>query len=422
MTVPSPVAQPNRIPPGNLRVLLVNQAFWPDVTATAQHAHDLARHMTAAGVDVAVIASRSLYGKSGEALASEEVVDGIRVVRPMRSAFDKRHMLGRAFDFLAFYAAAAIRALGLPRFHVVVCFTTPPFISTVGLLQKWLRGSRFVIWVMDLYPDVPVAAGVLRRNSLTHRLCTALDRLCMRHADSVVVLGACMRERVLRRGIDPDKIKTINVWSDPEEVQNAPEGARKLREEWGIGARFVVEYAGNFGIGHDHEALFGGMRECSDQKDLCWLIVGGGKRRQALEDFVAGERISNVLFKPYQPRTRLGALLGAGDVHLVTMRQEFEGLMVPSKFYGILAAARPVVFVGPEGSEVARVIRERECGLIVPPGDGHALSAALQHLQSNPETGRRMGLRGHQAMIDQFQARIACDAWLQLLRQVSSQP
>jgi len=411
----APQKQPARKP---LRVLMVNQGFWPDVAATAQHGHDLARYLVQRGDSVTALASRSIYGESGVTLPPEERVDGIRVVRVAHSAFGKRRIAGRVFDFVAFYAAAVLKALRLPKPDVVVCFTTPPFIAVVGLLLKWLRGSRFAFWAMDLYPEVPVAAGLLRRGSLLHRFFAAIDAFCMRHADVVVVLGRCMRERVLERGIDPCKVAMINVWSDPDEVRELDRERNPLRAEWNIGDRFVVEYSGNFGIGHDNATLFEAMRALSGQADLRWAIVGGGTKKAELESFVESHRIDNVVMRPYQPRGRLGELLALGDVHLVTMANEFAGLMVPSKFYGVLAAGRPLIFVGPRSSEVARVVLDEQCGIVVEPGDGAGLSAAVQALRQDPERARQMGMRGRRVLVERFDTQRACEAWHALLHRI----
>ena len=158
-----------------MRVLLVNQVFHPDVAATAQHAHDLARHLVRHGHEVNVVASRSIYGERGRGLPRRELVDGATVHRVGGNLFGKAGLAGRLVDFVLFYVAAGFRAITLPKADVVVCFTTPPFIALLGWLLKRLRGSRFVYWVMDLYPEVPVGCGVMREGSLLTRFFEGLS-------------------------------------------------------------------------------------------------------------------------------------------------------------------------------------------------------------------------------------------------------
>lgn len=402
-----------------MKVLFVNQSFWPDVAATAQHAHDLARALARQGDEVTVIASRSIYGEAGSTLPKEETVDGIRIRRVTSALFGKAGLFARAVDFVVFGIAAAVRALLLPRQDVVVCLTTPPFIGLIGAMLKAVRGTRYVLWSMDLYPDVPVTAGVLRDGSPSHRIFDAIERFCLRRADLVVVLGRCMEERVLAKGIDPARVRSINVWSDPAEVAVRPAHASPFRAEWGLGDRFVVEYSGNFGIGHDLDAVADAATRLAGDAGIAWAVVGGGVLKRELETIVAQRGIGNVVFRPYQPRSRLGDLIALGDVHIVSVAPGFEGLLVPSKFYGVLAAGRPTIFVGARGSEIARVIEEEQCGIVVPNGDGAALVQAILRLRDDPALARAMGDRARRAAEQKYGTDSACARWRTALAHVA---
>jgi len=403
---------------GPLRVLLLNQVFWPDVAATAQHGHDLGRYLVEHGEQVTALASRSLYSESGKALARTDMVDGIKIVRAGQAIFGKKGIASRAFDFVSFYLAAMWKVIWLPRQDIVVCFTTPPFIAFVGILLRWLKGTKVVYWTMDLYPDVPVAAGVLRRGSLAYKIFESIDRFCLHHADRVVVLGRCMHDRVLQKGIDPLKIEVINVWADSDEIPMQASSHNPLRALWNIGDRFVVEYSGNFGIGHDSETMYKAMQSTQTDDSIRWVIVGGGTKRQELESFVHDHAIHNAILKPYQTRDSLGMLLTLGNVHLVSVAEQFAGLLVPSKFYGVLAAGRPILYVGPSSSEVAQVIEETQCGIIIAEGNSEGLVSALQLLRDNPALVQSMGLRARAVFEEKFTRTAACERWRQLLRKI----
>jgi len=407
-----------RVPAAPMKVLLLNQVFWPDVAATAQHGHDLGRYLAQHGVQVTALASRSLYSETGKALPREGGVDGIRIVRAGQSRFGKTALAARAFDFVSFYLAALWRAIWLPRQDIVVCFTTPPFIAFVGILLRWLKGTKVVCWTMDLYPDVPVAAGVLRRGSLAHSVFDAVDRFSLRHADRVVVLGRCMQQRLLEKGVDPKRMEVINVWADGDEVSVRPIEGNALRTAWQVGDRFVIEYSGNFGIGHDGETMYRAMQATRADDSIRWVIVGGGTKRGELEAFVQAHDIVNAVLKPYQPREALGELLSLGNVHLVSVAENFSGLLVPSKFYGVLAAARPVLYVGPRESEVARVIEESQCGLVIEQGDSAGLVKAIETLHADPQLAQAMGRRAREVFERTFTRSLACERWLRLLQNV----
>ena len=422
--------------PAPLRVLVLNQFFWPDVAATAQHAFDLARYLRSHGDEVSAIASRSIYGQTGSALPEEEITDGIAIHRVTSSVFGKRGVIFRSFDFLFFNVACLFKAMSLPRHDVVICLTTPPFIALVGIFLRWMKGTRFIFWTMDLYPDVPLAAGVIKRGSIVHWIFGRLDRFCLRRADLVVVLGRCMRDKVLRNGVDPLKLVTIAPWADPSEVPNVPARrfsesmdsavARRVtggearpsvvndnryRAQWEIGDRFVIEYSGNCGVGHDVSSVCDAMLALRDDDSIRWVIVGGGLAWPRIEEFIRRHRIPNVILRPYQPRAHLGDLIALGDVHLVLVADGFEGLLIPSKFYGVMAAGRPTIYIGPEETEVARVIQEEECGIVIPNSDPSRLVAAIERLRRDPVTSLSMGLRGRRALERSYSMQLACRRW-----------
>ncbi len=404
-----------------LRILIINQSFWPDVVATAQQAHDLAAYLTSGGDSVTVVSSRSLYGRQGATLSARECVDGIEIHRVSRNLFQKRGLVTRAVDYARFGFACLIKCLLLPRQDVVICLTTPPFIALIGALLRLVKGSRFVLWSMDLYPDLPAQAGIIRRGGIFHRLLRLIDVACLRSADKIVVLGSCMYDRIRAKRIASSRIEMIHPWSNPDEFGSGENqldvvaSRNKFRMDWGIGDRFVIEYSGNYGLGHDVDTVARAMLRTKDDDSLRWVIVGDGIMKPSIVSFVNEHRIANVIFQPYQPRSLLGPLIQLGDIHLVLMMPGYEGIILPSKLYGILAAGRPAVFVGPAGSEVARVIEREHCGYVVPNGDDARLVEVLQRLRDDPGERESLGSRGRAALQNKFSMGLACAAWRRVL-------
>ena len=163
-----------------------------------------------------------MYGEKGATLEKYEVVDGAHVHRVGKSLFGKASILARVIDFALFYVAATLKALTVRRPDVVVCFTTPPFIALLGWFLRLVRRSKFVYWVMDLYPDLPVACGVMKPRSLSTRFFESINRFCLRKANAVVVLGRCMQDRVLAKHTPAERVHHIGVWSDQNEVRPIP--------------------------------------------------------------------------------------------------------------------------------------------------------------------------------------------------------
>jgi glycosyltransferase involved in cell wall biosynthesis len=175
--------------------------------------------------------------------------------------------------------------------------------------------------------------------------------------------------------------------------------------------RFVVGYSGNLGRAHDAQTMLGAIRMLQDDAQIEFVITGGG----AQLDAIRAERLPNVRFAGYAPRETLSESLSSADAQLVTLRPELEGLIVPSKFYGVLAIARPVLFVGAPDGELARIIRTHDIGLVIEPGDSAALAARIRELASDRGRAREIGLRGRALYEEKFAPRIALAAWERIL-------
>lgn len=402
-----------------MRVLLINQVFYPDVAATAQHAHDLARHLVKHGHEVTAIASRALYGQKGASLPPTETVDGVRIHRVGRSIFGKAGILARVADFGLFYILCAWRAVTLPKQDVVVCFTTPPFIALLGWALRLLRGTRFVYWVMDLYPDLPVACGVMKPRSPLTRFFEAINRFCLRRADRTVVLGRCMLERVRDKHIPGPHVVHIGVWPAQEELAaERPRDTNPYRAEWNLGDRFVVMYSGNFGLGHDVDTMLRAAEMLQTDDRFRFVFAGGGKKKETVDAFVKQRGLRNTILAPYQPRERLDDSLAVADVHLATLLEGVEGIMVPCKLFGSMGAGRPTIFIGNPRSELSRVLAESDCGLTVRQGDADALVAAIRSLEADHARCRAMGQNARNAMRDVYAPTVACEQWRRVLEEV----
>jgi len=207
-----------------VRVLLLNQFYRPDVAATGQLLADLGEGLATREHEVHVLCSRGSYGGGDGKFAAEQVLNGVRVHRVGATGFGRARSLGRIVDYLSFYLLALWRALSLPRMDVCVALTTPPFIGLVGLVLRVLKGTRLVLWTMDLYPEVPVAFGVLKRDGLVYRLLAWLSRRIYGNASRIISLGEVMSGRLIEAGANPNRITTVHNWSPGEVVQ--PGGPR----------------------------------------------------------------------------------------------------------------------------------------------------------------------------------------------------
>ena len=401
------------VPP---RVLFVNRFYAPDESATSQMLTDLAEALARSGVKVEVFCSRQLYGDAAADLPATEVVRGVSVRRLATTRFGRDSLVGRAVDYATFYLCAALCLLiRVHRGDVLVVKTDPPLLSLVGWLAARCRGARLVNWLQDLYPEVAsrLALSPLPR-PLEALIRVARDR-SLATARTNVVLGTRMREYLIGRGIAVARISICENWADESRLRPLAASSSELRGRLGVGNSFVVAYSGNLGRAHDASTILEAACVLESDPDIVFLMVGGGAGMRSLEMQARARGLTNFRFAPYQPREALSDSLAAGDVHLVSLRPELEGLIVPSKLYGILAVGRPVVFIGDLDGELARLIATVNVGASVRSGDSESLCRVLRALRDD-EAGRlRMGTRAREVFEERYTLAAAVARWREVL-------
>jgi glycosyltransferase involved in cell wall biosynthesis len=317
---------------------------------------------------------------------------------------------------LTFYLSAAWRLFRLlRRGDVVVAKTDPPLISVPVGWVAGLRGARLVNWLQDLFPEVAAALGIrLARGTAGGLLANLRDRSLKRAAMNVAI-GEGMRKRLLDLGVDSARVDVIHNWSDDERIQPLSAEANPLRGEWGLDGKFVVGYSGNLGRAHEHETLLAAADRLRGERDVVFLFIGGGASMGTMRAEAEARGIGNLIFRPYQPAERLRESLAVPDVHLVVLRPEMEGLIVPSKFYGIAAAGRPTIFVGSRAGEIAGLLSAGEAGFAVDQGDGLGLAEAVLRLRDDPALRERIGQNARRLCEERFSRRAALEHWERVL-------
>jgi len=405
-----------------MKLIFVNRYFHPDRSATSQLLSDIAFRLTARGREVHVVTSRQRYEDAAARLPACESREGVQVHRVWTSRFGRAWLPGRALDYFSFHVFSGLCIARLARRgDLVIAMTDPPLASFSAALAARLRGARLVNWLQDIFPEIAGRLGLRVAHGLLGVVARALRGYSLRAATLNVVLGERMREVVA--SLEPavaQRISVIHNWADGEALRPLPPGDSPLRAQWGLQGRFVVAYSGNMGRVHDFDTALGACDRLRTDADVAFVFIGEGHQRQHLEDEVRRRGLANVTFLPFQPREGLAASLGAADVHLVSLQPALEGLVVPSKFYGIAAAGRPAIFIGDAEGEVARMLREAHCGLVVTAGDAAGLARAVLALRDHPAQCREMGANARAAFEARYDLPHAMNHWEAALAQAAN--
>lgn len=338
-----------------MKILLLNQCFWPDVVATAQQLTGVARALVERGHEVTVITGRRGYDDAALRFPRRERWNGIEIIRLPSISLGKASRWRRALNFASFSIAAAARLLLVRPQDAVVALTSPPLISWLASLFIRLKGGRMVFWVMDLNPDEAVAAGWLKQDSAPAKILAALLKSSLRQAETIIVLDRFMKERIGAKGISHEKIEVLAPFRD-EAVSFDEQGREAFRRREHLSEKFVVMHAGNHSPCHPLDTLLEAAQELRSRDEVMFVFVGGGIELGKVKDFARTKQLKNILCLPYQPQAELASVLSAADLHVVIMGEGFPGIVHPCKIYNILATGSPFLYLGPKDSHVADII------------------------------------------------------------------
>jgi colanic acid biosynthesis glycosyl transferase WcaI len=335
-----------------MKILLLNQAFYPDVVSTAQHAADLASQLATRGHEVTVLTSDRAYDNPAKKFPATEVWKTIKIQRVSATGFGKGAKWRRLADFGSFLFNCCQRLSRLEKFDVVIALTTPPLVGYLGALFSRFKGGKLVYWVMDLNPDQAIAAGWIPETSLIARLLKGMLHYSLEKAHRVIVLDRFMQARILAKGVSPDKVVITPPWSHDSAIQYSQDARDGFRFEHGLDGKFVVMYSGNHSPCHPLDTVMNAALQLRARQDIAFCFVGGGSEHSRIKRFANTNNLNNIVCLPYQPIEKLSGSLSAADLHLVVMGNEFVGIVHPCKIYNVLALGSRVLYVGPPETHV----------------------------------------------------------------------
>jgi glycosyltransferase involved in cell wall biosynthesis len=403
-----------------MKILFINQCYWPDHAATAQVLTDLAEELAARGHTVTVLCSRNPYAGGEAAFAKQQRHHGVLIHRVATLGYGKKSGIrGRLLDYLSFHVAALLKGMRLSCPEVVVTLTSPQLVGVLGWLLASCKRTRHVHWCMDLFPDTAVLFGIVKENGFVHRACAFLTRRYLRSCRAVLALSSCMAERIRRYGVREDRLHIVPVWADGAKLKPVPRHANQFLREHKLEDRFIVMFSGNLELGGDLDTLVEALQELRDDKEVLFVLISEGPRFERFRQMSAQAALTNVLLLPYQDRDLLAHSLSAGDVHVVTNKNGLRGLRVPCKTYGILAVGRPILYIGEPHSETADLIRDHQLGFVIQERDVKGVVHAVRALRDDAVRRGEISTRARAVFEANYEARANIDLFEKTLAVLS---
>ena len=402
-----------------MKILFMAQCYAPEEVSAAVLITELAADLAKRGHCVTVVTGAPSYPQGRvfkgyrNGLYKVETLDEVRVIRTWSFISPSKKFWSRLLHYGTYSATAFYGGLFSGRPDVIVSYSPP---LPLGL-SAWLLSRIFrVPWALqleDLYPDAAVAAGVMTNKRVIHFF-LGMEKFLYQKSERISVISKSFRQTLLKKGIQNSKIETIPVWADPNEVrpmqkQNAFRRAHKLSD------KFVVMYAGNIGLTSCLEDVLHAAEILREQKDIQFVIVGEGVRKEALEAEMQTKQLTNILFLPFQPREIFSEMLAAADISLVTLNANAALSSLPSKIFNVMASARPILAVTPPGSETMQIVEEAGCGWNVPPQSPEKLAEVILQLKERESELIQMGKNGRACLEKNYSRNQCVDAHEKML-------
>ena len=395
-------------------VWMINMYFGSTLAPTGRLAQDVAARLQRSGYQVAGVFGNPEYNNH-----ASNTIDcpPVRLHRVYCGPFRPVGAISRLISWLFFYLGTAWFAFTHRLPDKILVMTTPPFLHLIFSIRKMMSRKKveLVLWNQDTYPEVLVAVGMIRARGWVHRSLETLQRYACRRVDKTIVLDHAMRRRIERYGAGD--VRVIPNWecdrSESGKIEDT--SLENLLTTVDASYKYLVLYSGNYGWGHDLSAVIDYLKHNSKNRDFFFLFVGGGAKWDDLCALQNDYQIDCMAVLPYVSRPSFVALLQQAHFGLVALESACVGIMSPSKIHGYLAAGVPLIYLGPEGSNVDEAIDEYRCGFRVDENDSEGFVTCLDTIRSSDFKDSEFSARAVQAASDQYLPSVGTNRVLEYL-------
>ncbi len=392
------------------RILVLSLVFPPDSVSTAQIMGNLVVDLQSKGHELVVLTTSPHYNRDPEAEARQPLgnywgtivrrssykdILVYHVIMPRKSA----SLVARMFPLLSFHILSMLVGLTVvPHCDLTLVVSPPITIGLVAWLFKLFRRNRYIYNVQEIYPDYAISLGAIRDRRLIWFL-YRLERFVYDQTSAVTVIAPHMARRLLEKGIPPHKVRVIPNFVDTDELCPLSKD-NYFSRHYGVHNKFLVSYAGNMGPAQDLETFIESAKILREYRDIHFMLMGDGMLREKLRRRVVELNLDNFTFLPYQPYSLMPQIYAASDLCLVPQKPRIADVAVPSKVYRIMACARPVLAYTTLGSDLADLVKDAQCGIVVEAGSSERLAKAILEAYRHPELLQMMGLAGRKRVLE----------------------
>jgi glycosyltransferase involved in cell wall biosynthesis len=403
------------------QLTILNQFYPPDYAATGQLIAELTHQLKNEFSSLEVFSSQPAYAFKCNDLPRWEYLQNISIRRSKSATAGYGRIRSKTLSGVIFFIRAYLHLLRHPaRRQLVLLTTAPPFLPLLGYFISCFCKISYVCLLYDIYPDIAINLKVIHRQHWLTKIWNYLNYLTWRKASAIIVLNSTMKDQVIKNCPEvANKISIIPNWSDPEEIQPIAREKNWFAWKHNLVDSFTVMYSGNMGRCHDMETLLDAMI-ILQSTPIQFAFVGSGDKRKFMQTKIEELSLTNCFFLPYQAKEDLAFSLTACDVSILSISEQMEGLIAPSKLYSYLAAGSPIAAICPDHSYLHQVFAEAKCGQTFRNGDAQGLAKYLHELSQNPVLVKETGQSGRAYCMKNYTIEKVANDYLNVFKAVQN--
>lgn len=396
-------------------IVIFNRSFWPDIEATGQLLTSLAEQLSK-NYRITFVAGWSYYNETnrfkGIQFFRYEHYKGINIIRVRHTRFWKKNLFGRLVNWSSYTVLALMIGMLKIRPILIIVNTDPPFLGIVGMILKYWHKVPLIYNCRDLFPDIAIELGMLKEGVIS-RTFDFLNNKALSYSDMVVPLGNSMKQKLEQKGVVPSHIKVISDSVDTDFLKPIERNASKVLGELDLNGKFVVMYSGNIGLSQDFSSI---LKAASlVHVPFMLVFVGDGSGKDDLIKESKQLRLKNFVSLPYQPYDELPNSLNIADLHLIPLKRQISGSIVPSKLYSILAIGKPYLAIANQESEPVNIAKQFGCGLWAEPGDVIDIKEKIEWSIKNRQKLLEMGMVGRKIALERYDKDKVTKEWVKTI-------
>ncbi|MGE1060024.1 glycosyltransferase family 4 protein [Bacillus sp. GMa5/1] len=394
-------------------VLIMCQYFYPEYVSSATLPTDLAEDLIGKGLSVDILCGYPKEYYEGKEVPKKEQYKGINISRVKYTEFNNKSKIGRIANFFSFFMSMLLRFPSLFKYECVLVYSNPPILPLIPYLISRITKTKFIFVAFDIYPDNALKLGAIKKDGFIEKLMKSINKRVYGYASSVVALGNEMKHYMLEQGLvsEEEKIKVIPNWYSDNKITDNDivfnEEFKDLREKW----PFIVLYSGNMGTAQDMDTILECISMLKNREDILFIFTGHGNKVSYVKEYLNSNEIRNAKIDGFLLGSDYIDILKISDVCLVSLAEGIEGIGVPSKTYGYLAAGKPVLAIMSDKTDIAKNLREYNAGGSVMQGEAEKLKVLIMKYMSNKEGLEEASINARKIFEDLYDRKICSDMY-----------